>query len=61
MIFLAYEGITSSIRTAMVLFTAEVVVVLVISHHHRAKGGAHGLTLQAAVARPRRRTGSAAW
>src|SRR5689334_14066936 len=31
MIFLAYEGIQSSIRTAMVLFTAEVFVVLLIA------------------------------
>src|SRR5690242_9024268 len=38
MIFLAYEGITSSIRTAMVLFTAEVVVVLVIAIIIVAKG-----------------------
>ena len=46
MIFLAYEGITSSIRTAMVLFTAEVIVVLVIAVIIVAKGGAHGLTLK---------------
>ena len=46
MIFLAYEGITSSIRTAMVLFTAEVIVVLVIAIIIVAKGGAHGLTLK---------------
>jgi amino acid transporter len=46
MIFLAYEGITSSIRTAMVLFTAEVVVVLVIAIIIVVKGGAHGLTLK---------------
>jgi amino acid transporter len=46
MIFLAYEGITSSIRTAMVLFTAEVIVVLVIAIIIVIKGGAHGLTLK---------------
>src|SRR6478736_2400062 len=46
MIFLAYEGITSSIRTAMVLFTAEVIVVMVIAIIIVAKGGAHGLTLK---------------
>ena len=46
MIFLAYEGITSSIRTAMVLFTAEVIVVMLIAIIIVVKGGAHGLTLK---------------
>src|SRR5690348_7242077 len=46
MIFLAYEGIQSSIRTAMVLFTAEVFVVLLIAIIIVVKGGAHGLTLK---------------
>jgi amino acid transporter len=45
MIFLAYEGIVSSIRTALVLFAAEVMVVLLIAIIIVAKGGAHGLTL----------------
>jgi amino acid transporter len=45
MIFLAYEGIISSIRTALVLFTAEVVVVVLIAVIVVAKGGANGLTL----------------
>jgi amino acid transporter len=45
MIFLAYEGIVSSIRTALVLFTAEVIVVMLIAIIVVAKGGAHGLTL----------------
>jgi Amino acid transporters len=44
MIFLAYEGIVSSIRTALVLFTAEVIVVMLIAIIVVAKGGAHGLT-----------------
>jgi amino acid transporter len=46
MIYLAYEGITSSIRTAMVLFTAEVIVVMLIAIIIVIKGGAHGLTLK---------------
>jgi amino acid transporter len=46
MIFLAYEGIGSSIKTALVLFTAEVIVVMVISIIVVAKKGAEGgLTL----------------
>lgn len=46
MMFLAYQGIASSIRTAIVLFTGEVIVVLVIAIIIVAKGGANGLTLE---------------
>ncbi len=45
LVFLSLEGITGSLRTALVLFTAEVVVILVLSGVVLAKGGAHGLTL----------------
>ncbi|HEX4247132.1 MAG TPA: APC family permease [Pseudonocardia sp.] len=46
MIFLAYEGIGSSIKTALVLFTAEVIVVMVIAVIVVVKKGAEGgLTL----------------
>jgi amino acid transporter len=46
MIALAYEGIASSIRVALVLFVAEVIVVVVIAVIVVAKGGANGLTLE---------------
>ena len=46
MIVLAYEGIASSIKVALVLFVAEVVVVLVIAIIVVIKGGADGLTLE---------------
>lgn len=46
MIFLAYEGIGSSIKTALVLFTAEVIVVMAIAVIVVVKKGAQGgLTL----------------
>lgn len=46
MIFLAYEGIGSSIKTALVLFAAEVIVVMAIAIIVVAKKGAEGgLTL----------------
>ncbi|HEX4359892.1 MAG TPA: APC family permease [Pseudonocardia sp.] len=47
MIFLAYEGIGSSIKTALVLFTAEVIVVMAIAVIVVVKKGAEGgLTLE---------------
>lgn len=47
MIFLAYEGIGSSIKTALVLFAAEVIVVMAIAVIVVAKKGAEGgLTLE---------------
>ncbi|MFC4944443.1 APC family permease [Pseudonocardia sp. GCM10023141] len=45
MILLAYHGISSSIKVAMILFVAEVVVVMTISIIVVASGGADGLTL----------------
>ena len=45
MAVLAFEGITTSLKTALALFTAEVVVVVGLSLIIVAKGGAHGLTL----------------
>ena len=44
MAILAFEGITTSLKTALALFTAEVVVVVGLSLIIVAKGGAHGLT-----------------
>ncbi len=44
MAVLAFEGITTSLRTALTLFTAEVIVVVGLSLIIVAKGGAHGLT-----------------
>ena len=35
MVFLAFEGIRSSLRTALVLFTIEVAIVLAARDHHR--------------------------
>jgi amino acid transporter len=46
MIVLAFEGIQSSLRTALVLFSAEVVIVVVLAVIVVARGGAHGLTAQ---------------
>jgi amino acid transporter len=45
MTILAFEGIRTSLRAALVLFSAEVVVVVGLSLIIVAKGGAHGLTL----------------
>ncbi len=45
MIFLAVEGIQSSLRTALVLFAAEVVVVMVMALIIVGRGGKDGLTL----------------
>jgi amino acid transporter len=45
MAILAFEGIQTSLRTALVLFSAEVVVVVGLSLIVLAKGGAHGVTL----------------
>src|SRR5262249_9501978 len=44
MAVLAFEGITTSLKTALALFTAEVVVVVGLSLIIVAQGGAHGLT-----------------
>ena len=60
MALLAFEGITTSLKTALVLFSAEVVVVVGLSLIVVAKGGAHGLTLRRCGQRPPR-TGSTAW
>lgn len=45
MAILAFEGIQTSLRTALALFSAEVVVVVGLSLIVLAKGGAHGVTL----------------
>lgn len=45
LVFLSLEGIHSSLRTALVLFTVEVVVIIALSSVVLIKGGAHGLTL----------------
>ena len=45
MAFLSLRGITSSIRTALVLFTGEVVVILVLSTVILVKGGSDGLSV----------------
>ena len=45
MTFLALEGITASLRTAMILFTIEVIVVMTIAIITVASGGAHGLSV----------------
>lgn len=44
MAILAFEGIQTSLRTALTLFTAEVIVVVGLSLIVVAKGGAHGVT-----------------
>jgi amino acid transporter len=45
MIFLAFEGIRSSLRTALVLFSVEVFIVLLLSVIIVGKGGHSGLSL----------------
>jgi len=45
MLVLSLRGIRGSLRTALVLFSAEVTVILVMSIIVLAKGGAHGLSL----------------
>jgi amino acid transporter len=44
MIFLAFEGIRSSLRAALLLFAAEVTVIVILAFIIVGKGGAHGLT-----------------
>ena len=45
MVFLAFEGIRSSLRTALILFSVEVAIVLLLAVIIVAKGGDDGLTL----------------
>src|SRR4051794_35361173 len=45
MVFLAFEGIRSSLRTALILFSVEVAIVLLLALIIVGKGGADGLTL----------------
>src|SRR3954465_9902930 len=45
MVFLAFEGIRSSLRTALILFSIEVAIVLLLALIIVGKGGADGLTL----------------
>ena len=45
MIFLAFEGIRSSLRTALVLFAVEVCVVVLLAVIVVGQGGRHGLSL----------------
>jgi amino acid transporter len=45
MVGLAYRGIATSLKTALVLFTAEVVVILVLAFIILGKGGANGVSL----------------
>src|ERR1700754_5326044 len=47
MIFLAFEGIRSSLRTALVLFTLEVCVVLALALIIVGQGGKDGLSVEA--------------
>ena len=42
MLLLSYEGITGSLRTALILFSAEVIVILVLSTIILIKGGRDG-------------------
>jgi amino acid transporter len=44
MVFLAFEGIRSSLRTALILFTIEVCIVLTLAAIIVVKGGADGLS-----------------
>lgn len=44
MIFLAFEGIRSSLRAALLLVAAEVTIIVVLALIIVGKGGAHGLT-----------------
>ena len=46
MMFLAFEGIRSSLRAALVLFVAEVAVVVALAVIILAQGGAEGVTLE---------------
>ncbi|HKE14430.1 MAG TPA: APC family permease [Kofleriaceae bacterium] len=46
MVALAYRGIEASLRTALGLFTAEVIVILVLSLIILGRGGAEGLSLR---------------
>src|ERR1700742_4603813 len=45
MVFLAFEGIRSSLRTALILFSVEVCIVLLLALIIVGKGGDDGLTL----------------
>src|SRR3954452_5243492 len=45
MVFLAFEGIRSSLRTALLLFSIEVAIVLLLALIIVGKGGADGLSL----------------
>src|SRR4051812_41828173 len=45
MVFLAFEGIRSSLRTALLLFSVEVAIVLLLALIIVGRGGADGLTL----------------
>src|SRR3954469_11302926 len=45
MVFISFEGIRSSLRTALILFAVEVAIVLLLALIIVAKGGADGLTL----------------
>ena len=45
MVLLAFEGIRSSLRTALVLFTVEVAIVLLLALIIVGKGGEDGLSL----------------
>jgi amino acid transporter len=45
MIFLAFEGISSSLKTALILFSGEVIVVMVLAIIVVLHGGKHGLTI----------------
>ena len=45
MLYLSYEGISGSLRTALVLFSAEVLVILVLSTVVLVRGGAEGLSV----------------
>src|SRR6201985_115513 len=45
MVFLAFEGIRSSLRTALILFSVEVCIVLLLALIIVAKGGRDGLSL----------------
>src|ERR1700754_4593557 len=47
MVFLAFEGIRSSLRTALVLFTLEVCVVLALALIIVGQGGKDGLSVEA--------------
>src|SRR3954469_20221712 len=46
MVFLAFEGIRSSLRTALILFTVDVAIVLLLASIIVGHGGEDGLTLQ---------------